>query len=137
LGTQRSVTAYGLLSGLLPEAATPTFTPAAGTYGSAQSVTIADATPGATIYYTPNGTAPTTGSAVYSGAIPVSASETLQPIAGASGYATSAVGSAVYTIGSTSSPVVDDPSGFSGATGLSLVGHGDERSAGVDRWRGV
>ena len=79
-------------------AAIPTFSPAAGTYNSAQSVTIYDATTGATIYYTTNGTAPTTGSAVYTGPITVSSSETIQAIATASGYATSGVGSATYTI---------------------------------------
>jgi len=80
------------------QAATPTFSPAAGTYTSAQSVTINDATSGATIYYTTNGTTPTTSSPVYSGPITVSATETVEAIATASGYTTSAVGSAIYTI---------------------------------------
>src|SRR5208337_1338820 len=79
-------------------AATPTFSPAAGTYASAQSVTISDTTSGSTIYYTTNGTTPTTSSSVYSSAINVSSTETLEAIATASGYSQSAVGSAAYTI---------------------------------------
>ena len=79
-------------------AATPTFSPAAGTYTSTQTVTMSDATSGATIYYTTNGTTPTTSSAVYSGALTVSSSETVEAIATASGYTTSAVGSAAYVI---------------------------------------
>jgi hypothetical protein len=79
-------------------AATPTFSPVAGTYTSAQTVSISDTTSGATIYYTTDGTTPTTSSTVYSGAITVSSTETLQAIATANGYSTSAVASAVYII---------------------------------------
>ncbi len=79
-------------------AATPTFSPAAGTYTSTQTVTISDSTSGATIYYTTNGTTPTTSSTVYSAPISVSTTETVEAIATASGYTTSPVGSAAYTI---------------------------------------
>ena len=82
----------------LPAAATPTFSPAGGTYASAQSVTIGTTTPSATIYYTTNGSTPTTSSAVYSGPVTVSSAETVQAIAAASGSSTSAAGSATYTI---------------------------------------
>ena len=83
----------------LTQAATPRFSPGAGTYSSAQTVTIHTATPGAAIYYTTNGSTPTTGSAVYSGPITVSATETLEAVAAATGYSTSAAGSAAYTFG--------------------------------------
>jgi hypothetical protein len=81
-----------------PVAATPTFSPGSGIYTSAQSVTISSATPDATIYYTTNETTPGTGSTQYKGAIPVSASETIEAIAVAAGFSQSNVGSAVYQI---------------------------------------
>jgi hypothetical protein len=84
----------------LPVAATPTFSLAAGTYSGPQTVSLADATSGALIYYTTNGTTPSTASAQYVAGTPltVSASETVEAIAVASGYTTSGVGSASYTI---------------------------------------
>lgn len=82
----------------LPAAATPTFSPAAGTYNSAQAVTISDSTAGATIYFTNDGTTPTTSSAIYSSPIAVNSTQTLMAIAAASGYNNSSVASATYTI---------------------------------------
>jgi VCBS repeat-containing protein len=79
-------------------AATPTFSVVAGTYTSAQSVVISDITPDATIYYTTNGSTPTTSSTKYTAAVKVAASETIKAIAAAAGYSTSAVASASYTI---------------------------------------
>jgi hypothetical protein len=92
------------INSTLPQAATPTFSPIAGTYTAAQSVTISDATSGATIYYTTNGTTPTTSSSVYSSAITVSSTETLEAIATASGYTASAVATAAYTINLATNP---------------------------------
>jgi hypothetical protein len=79
-------------------ASAPAFSPAVGTYSSAQSVILSDATSGSAIYYTTNGTTPTTSSTLYTGAITVSASETIQAIAVASGYTNSVVASGAYTI---------------------------------------
>jgi hypothetical protein len=86
----------------LPPAATPTFSVAAGTYTTPQTVTISDATTGATIYYTTNGSAPTTSSTKYTGPITVGVTETINAIATPSSVAinfvNSAVASAIYTI---------------------------------------
>ena len=83
---------------IAPVLPTPTFSPAGGTYTTSQSVTISDSTSGTTIYYTTNGTTPTTSSTKYTGAIAVSATETLKAIAVETGYTNSAVGTAAYTI---------------------------------------
>jgi hypothetical protein len=98
VGTQDSVAVYGLLNS--EQAAAPTFTPGGGTYASAQSVTLSDSTSGAVIYYTIDGTTPTTSSIEYhSGTpIPVSTTTTIQAIAVATGESSSTVASATYTI---------------------------------------
>jgi hypothetical protein len=86
----------GITSG--SAASAPTFTPVAGTYTSAQTVTLSDTTPGATIYYTTDGSTPTTGSTKYTGGITVSTTETINAIAVASGVGNSSVASATYTL---------------------------------------
>jgi hypothetical protein len=101
----------------LPTAAAPVFKPIAGTYTSAQTVTLSDATAGATIYYTTNGTVPTTSSTKYTSAgIKVAATETIEAFAVASGYLNSATASAAYTIAT--APTVTT----SAATSLSTSG---------------
>jgi LysM repeat protein len=99
-----SVTALDYSSTGLTAAVAPTFSPAAGSYTSSQSVTISDATAGTTIYYTTNGTMPTTSSSVYSGAITVSATETLEAIAVETGYTNSPAATAAYTISGSALP---------------------------------
>ena len=64
------------------QCAAPTFSPAAGAYGSTQTVTISTTTSGASIRYTTDGTTPTsTVGTVYSSAVSISATATLQAIA--------------------------------------------------------
>lgn len=84
-----------------PAVATPTFSPVGGSYGGTQSVTISTSTAGATIYYTTDGTDPTTSSTVYSGPVSVASSLTLKAFATKASYIDSHIGSAVYTIGGT------------------------------------
>ncbi len=78
--------------------ATPTFTPAEGTYYEKQNVTLSCATSGASIYYTTNGDDPTSSSTQYTSAISVSSTTTLKAIAVKEGLDNSDVASATYTI---------------------------------------
>jgi len=97
-GYTNSSVASATLSINITAAATPTFSPGTGTYTSVQTVTISDTTAGATIYYTLDGSTPTTTSTKYSAGISVTATETIKAIAAASGYSISAVASATYTM---------------------------------------
>ena len=82
---------------ILPQPGTPIFSPAAGAYASAQTVTITDSDATAALYYTTDGTTPTTNSTLYTGPVGVTTAETLKAIAVESGRVFSAVGSATYS----------------------------------------
>lgn len=103
--------------------ATPTFSPAPGTYASPLSVTLSDATPSAAIYYTTDGSTPTTSSTLYSAPIAVSVTTTIKAIAAASGLANSVVATGAYTIQPSGggATTVDFGAGFT-ATGLQRNG---------------
>lgn len=77
--------------------ATPVFSPASWGSGTTQSVTLTCATQGATIYYTTDGSTPTTASSVYSSAISLNATTTIKAIAVKSGMNDSEVASKTYT----------------------------------------
>jgi predicted cupin superfamily sugar epimerase len=94
-----------LVVNTLTPAPNPAFSPAGGSYSLPQSVTITASAAGATIYYTTNGSTPTTSSTQYTGAISVSATTTVKAIATATGFSTSAVASATYTISGSLSPI--------------------------------
>jgi len=84
----------------LPVVATPTFTPAQGTYTTAQNVQISCSTPSVSIYYTTNGSTPSqTNGTLYNGsAINISSTTTIKAKAYRSGYTESVMATAVYTI---------------------------------------
>jgi hypothetical protein len=106
VSSQTTVTISGSYGGatqtasitVLPQVATPTFSPVGGTYNAVQSVTISDTTSGAVIYYTTDGSTPTTSSTPYTAPISVSATTTIKAIATATGSANSLVATATYVI---------------------------------------
>ena len=108
-GFANSAVATGTYTINIPVAATPTFSPAAGTFSSTQSVKLADTTAGAAIYYTTDGSTPTTGSTLFSAASPiaVSATTTINAIAVATGYTNSTVATGTYTINGPAVSVVE------------------------------
>lgn len=125
LSTQKTLTF------VVSSIATPTFSPAAGSYFSQQSVTISCSTAGATIYYTTDGSTPTSSSSVYSSPVQVSGSTTIKAVAIKNGES-SAVATAAYyiTIAHTVTvSVTSSSSPVSGAT-VTLGGNPPESSSG-------
>jgi Chitobiase/beta-hexosaminidase C-terminal domain len=137
---------YGLKSSPSTQPPSPSSVPSlslkSGTYNAAQVLTISG-DPGATIYYTTNGTAPNSKSSIYSGQIAVSSSETIEAVELASGHSIGSVTGATYTIslpaptftvagaavnvlpgattGNTSTITVAPAGGFTGSVTLSAV----------------
>lgn len=70
------------------------------------SVTLSSATNGATIYYTTDGSIPSTSSVKYTGAFNLTESATVKAIAVKSGIATSGVASQVITVNKTAAPKI-------------------------------
>ncbi len=96
--------------------ATSTFSPAGGTYTSAQNVTISCATSGAEIRYTLDGTEPTASSTLYTGALSITSTKTLKAKGFKTGMNASAIASATYNIseepvGTVAAPAFDIPGG--------------------------
>jgi hypothetical protein len=109
---------------LVTQAAMPSFSPAPGSYTTAQSVTITSTTPNAKIYYTTNNTVPSPGAAgttLYSTPVSISATTTLQAIATATNLTNSPVASGVYTIDIGGVTSINFGSGFS-AGGIVMNG---------------
>ncbi len=77
---------------------TPTISPNGGSYVGDTTVALATATPGATIYYTIDGTDPTTSSNVYVNAFILTVDTTVKAFATAPGFLDSAIASAAFTI---------------------------------------
>jgi hypothetical protein len=85
-------------------AVTPTFSPVAGTYTGAQTITISTSSSGAVICYNTTGSPHTNGSTgcttgtLYTSPVVVSSGLVLYAVAGGTGFTDSSVGSAAYVI---------------------------------------
>lgn len=90
----------------------PVFNPPAGNYTSIQSVNITSETFGAEIYYTTDGSNPTTSSNLYTGSIDISSTQTLKALAVKEGWTNSSVIAGDYIVELTvPTPVLDPPGG--------------------------
>lgn len=102
------------------QVATPTITPAAGTYAGTQSVTCACPTSGATMKYTTDGSTPSrSNGTTYSGAFNVAATATVKAVAYKDLWLDSTVASAAYTI--TTTPTVTARSINAAGTQLTIA----------------
>ncbi|MFW5828409.1 MAG: chitobiase/beta-hexosaminidase C-terminal domain-containing protein, partial [Alkalispirochaeta sp.] len=97
----------------------PVFTPGSGTFSNDIEVTLASETAGATIYYTLDGSTPTTSSLSFDPSSPIAVAGdgsevTIRAIAVASGFEPSAVAEATYVVdyGRVSTPQFDPAAGI-------------------------
>ncbi|MBA3710175.1 MAG: M36 family metallopeptidase, partial [Planctomycetes bacterium] len=106
----------------IPSAATPTISPAAGSYAAPLSVTIAS-TPGTAIRYTIDGSTPSpSNGTVYTGQFILAANATVRAFASGTDFIDSGIASAAYVLTTappstpTSASVTDDANGRSGGS---------------------
>jgi hypothetical protein len=108
-------------------APTPTISPAGGTFGSAQTVTVSSPSDGgiySTFYYTTDGTTPDpkkSPSLSQGQTIQISASKVLNVVATRAGCSNSAVASASFTITAQAASPVASPSGGTYSAGQSVT----------------
>ncbi|MDR3691879.1 MAG: PA14 domain-containing protein [Fimbriimonas sp.] len=106
VGVDGSVGVFGLGKW----AATPTILPASGTYQGAIQVQLSDATPGAKIFYTTDGSLPTQSSNLYTGPFTLTDSANLQVKAFSSGLGQSGIATGTYLI----NPAIGAGTGLTG-----------------------
>ena len=79
------------------QSATPTINPAISSFSDSVFVTITSLTEGAEIYYTTDGTAPTSASTLYTGGFYINTTTTIKAIAVKNGYLDSEISTTTYT----------------------------------------
>ncbi len=94
-------------------ASAPTFNPGGGTYSTPRTVSMSATTPASTVRYTGDGTQPTESSAVYSVPLAISTSTVIKAATFRTGWSTSAVTAATYTMnfGTLPPPVISPSTG--------------------------
>ncbi len=92
VGAEYALSVYGYNAFL----ATPTISPNGSVFTNSVAVTLSDATPGTAIYYTEDGTVPTTNSTLYTGPFPVISTLILQAVAVKPGAVNSGVAAASF-----------------------------------------
>jgi hypothetical protein len=78
--------------------ATPVISPGTEGFQASVSATITDSTTGSTIYYTQDGSTPTTSSAIYTTALTITSTTTLTAMAAASGMTNSSISAVTYSL---------------------------------------
>jgi hypothetical protein len=104
VATLNGVGVFGLLATSAP-AQPPTFRPKPGIYKMSRPIRISDATAGATIYYTTDGSTPTTSSKIYAAPITFNNNLTVKAFAAAPGFQPSAIVTAVFKLRAASAVV--------------------------------
>ena len=111
-------------SSVASQVSAPQISPAPGSYTGPVTVTITDATSGATITYTTDGSTPVPGShgttISSGGSFTLTSTATVNAIASASGFSNSAIATAAYTVTQSSQTPINFGSGFAGETTLTL-----------------
>lgn len=90
-----------------PQVATPTISPASGSFVNSVEITITCATNGASIYYTTNGDAPTTSSTLYENPFTLTETATVKAIAIKADFNDSQVATATYTLSEDQAAAID------------------------------
>ncbi|WP_339225786.1 chitobiase/beta-hexosaminidase C-terminal domain-containing protein [Paenibacillus sp. FSL H7-0357] len=106
---------------IMAQVAAPTANPAGGEVASGTAVTLSSATSGAVIYYTTDGTTPTSSSTLYSGAITLTSAKTIKAIAVKPGMTDSTVLSESYTIMAQVDAPTASPAGGAVASGTEVT----------------
>jgi hypothetical protein len=113
---------YGLLHGE-PTTATPAISPNGGTFSATQTVKITSATGSADVYYTLDGSTPTTASTLYTEPLSIGSDTVVSAIASAPDYLQSAVSKATFTFsGQTPTPTFTPVAGtYAGTQKVTLA----------------